>query len=119
MFHGVVITKKWVPTFTTETCDKFSGWVHADRCLVRRSELSLEASVDSHAWVMSLSSYRLVISCLLIQEMINSDIDKKRKLGFLLSIFMGALFYLIKRRKEHVTSDFERDNFIEKSKYLF
>ena len=40
-----------------------------------------------------------MISCLLIQEMIISDIDKKRKLGFLLSRYMRALFYWIKRKK--------------------
>ena len=54
-----------------------------------------------------------------VKSLLISDIDKKRKLGFLLSMFIRALFYSIKRRKEHVTSDFERDYFIEKStKYL-
>ena len=57
----------------------------------------------------------MMIRCLLIEEMIISDIDKKRKLGFLLSMFTKALFYSIKHRKEHVTSDFEGDYFIEKS----
>ena len=37
--------------------------------------------------------------------MIISNIDKKPKLGVLLSMFNRALFYLIKRRKKHVTSD--------------
>ena len=55
----------------------------------------------------------MVISFWSIQDMIISDIEKKRKLGFLLSMFMKALFYSIKHRKEHVTSDFERDYFIE------
>ena len=59
---------------------------------------------------MSLSFYRLMIRCLLIQEMIISDIDKKQKLGFLLSMFMKALFYSMKRRKKHVTSDFDKNS---------
>ena len=41
----------------------------------------------------------MMISSFLFQEMIISDIDKNRKLGFLLSMFIGALFYSIKRRK--------------------
>ena len=60
-------------------------------------------------------SVDMMISFFLIQEMIISDIDKKRILGFMLSMFMRALFYAIKHRKNHVTSDFERDYFIEKS----
>ena len=62
-----------------------------------------------------MSSVEMMIRCLLIEEMIISDIDKKRKLGFLLSMFTKALFYSIKNRKEHVTSDFEGDYFIKKS----
>ena len=54
----------------------------------------------------------MMIRCLLIEEMIISDIDKKWKLGFL---FTKALFYSIKHRKEHVTTDFEGDYFIENS----
>ena len=42
-----------------------------------------------------MSSVDMMISYLLIQEMIISDIDKKRKLDFLLSMFMRALFHSI------------------------
>ena len=42
-----------------------------------------------------MSSVEMMISCLLIQEMIISDIDKKRKLGFFLSMFIRALFHSI------------------------
>ena len=62
-----------------------------------------------------MSSVEMMSRGLLIQEMTISDIDKKRKLGFLLSMFTKALFYSIKHRKEHVTSDFEGDYFIKKS----
>ena len=75
---------------------------------------STDAEFADQNWVRSL-----MITCLLIQEISISDIDRKRKLGFLLSMFTKALFYSIKRRKEHVTSDFERDYFIVNStKYI-
>ena len=46
-----------------------------------------------------MSSVEMMIRCLLIEEMIISDIDKKRKLGFLLSMFTKALFYSINIEK--------------------
>ena len=66
-----------------------------------------------------MSSVEMMSRGLLIQEMTISDIDKKRKLGFLLFVFMNDLFYSIKHRKEHVTSDLEWDYFIEKSAIIF
>ena len=41
----------------------------------------------------------MMISLLLIHEMIISNIDKKRKLGFLLSIFTRALFFRLNVKK--------------------
>ena len=41
----------------------------------------------------------MMIRCLLIEEMIISDIDKKRKLGFLLSIIMMVLIYNLSKNQ--------------------